>query len=182
MGVRVADRKPQRVRRVVLRQLREAEERLDHPLYLLLLGEAVSADGLLHPPGLVLVHGKVRVRRRRQHRAARFAEDELKAREEAFLPPFCHLAVVGVKSRDLRLAGDWATMYAASLKKLASPGFVVSEAMPSALEKADGWYRWQVVLRATSPSAIVKAWRWISSVRPPPKSGRISVDVDAQSF
>lgn len=113
---------------------------------------------------------------------ARFAEDELKARKEAFLPPFCHLAVVWLRSQDLRLAGDWATMYAASLRKLARPGFAVSEAMPSVLEKADGWYRWQIVLRAASASALVKAWRWIATVRPPPKTVRIAVDMDAYNL
>ena len=110
---------------------------------------------------------------------AGFAVDELKAREAAFLPPFCHLAVIGVRSRDLRLAGDWTAMYAGSLRKLAKKGFSVSEAMPSALEKSDGWYRWQIVLRAVLPSSIVKAWRWISSVRPPPKDVRATMDMDA---
>lgn len=110
---------------------------------------------------------------------ARFAADELKSREEAFLPPFCHLAVVGLKSRDARLAGAWAEMYATSLRKLERTGLRVSEAMPSAIEKADGWYRWQVILRAVSASAIIGAWRWISSVRPPPKPLRASVDIDA---
>ena len=151
-----------------------------------LLAQVAGRAGRAELPGEVLIQSYdpavPTIRAAAAGDFVRFAEDELKAREEAFLPPFCHLAVVGVKSRDLRLAGDWATMYAASLKNLARPGFVVSEAMPSALEKADGWYRWQVVLRATSPSAIVKAWRWISSVRQPPKSVRISVDVDAHSF
>ncbi|MBQ2628832.1 MAG: primosomal protein N' [Kiritimatiellae bacterium] len=110
---------------------------------------------------------------------ARFAANELKAREEAFLPPFCHLAVIWLRSRDLKLVGAWAEMYAASLGKLGKAGLRVSEAMPSALEKADGWYRWQVVLRAKSVSSIVGAWRWISSVRPPPKALRVFVDVDA---
>ena len=113
---------------------------------------------------------------------AGFAVDELKAREAAFLPPFCHLAVVGMKSRDLRLAGDWATMYSKSLRKLAKKGFSVSEAMPSAIEKADGWYRWQIVMRAVSPSSIVQAWRWISSVRPPPRDVRAYLDVDAMNL
>ena len=102
-----------------------------------------------------------------------------KTAEEAFLPPFCHLAVIGLKSRDLRLVGAWAEMYAASLGRLGRTGLRVSEAMPSALEKADGWYRWQVVLRSKSASAIVGAWRWISSVRPPPKALRVTVDIDA---
>ena len=113
----------------------------------------------------------------------RFAADELKAREAAFLPPFCHLAVVGLKSKDLRLAGAWAGMYAASLGNLEGRGgLVVSDAMPSALEKADGWYRWQIVLRAPSASAIVRAWRWIASARPVPKGVRVHLDMDAVSL
>ncbi len=110
----------------------------------------------------------------------RFAADELKAREEGFFPPFCHLAMVNLKSKDLRLVGDWATMYAASLAKCA--GLTVTDAMPSALEKAEGWYRWQVMVRAKSAAAIVKAWRWLVQVRPAPSALRVSLDVDAYSL
>ncbi len=110
----------------------------------------------------------------------RFAADELKAREEGFFPPFCHLAMVNLKSKDLRLVGDWATMYAKSLAKCA--GLTVTDAMPSALEKAEGWYRWQVMVRAKSAAAIVKAWRWLVSVRPAPSALRVSLDVDAYSL
>ena len=110
----------------------------------------------------------------------RFAADELKAREEGFFPPFCHLAMVNLKSKDLRLVGDWATMYAASLAKCA--GLTVTDAMPSALEKAEGWYRWQVMVRAKSAAAIVKAWRWLARVRPAPSALRVSLDVDAYSL
>ena len=68
MGMGMADGEPQRVRRVVLRQFGQREKRLDHPLDLLLLREAVAADCLLHPARLVFVDGQFRVRRRRQHR------------------------------------------------------------------------------------------------------------------
>ena len=113
---------------------------------------------------------------------AKFADEELKAREEAFLPPFCHLAVIDVRSKNLKTAGDWAVMYAASLKKLdRKTGLDVSDAMPASLEKADGWYRWQIVLRSKSATAIVRAWRWISSVRPHPRTVRASIDMDATS-
>lgn len=106
-----------------------------------------------------------------------FATTELVARKECFLPPHCHLAVIGFSSASTKLVGDWATMYATSLRKV--KGLTVGDAAPCALEKADGRYRWQVVLRAESVSAITKAWRWISSVRPAPKPIRISLDVDA---
>lgn len=108
---------------------------------------------------------------------AAFAGDELKAREACGLPPFCHLASVTFSSPDLRLVGDWATMYAESLKKVR--GLAVSDATPCALEKAEGRYRWQIVLRAPSAAPIAKAWRWISSVRPLPQAIRTALDIDA---
>ena len=108
---------------------------------------------------------------------AAFATAELAARKECFLPPHCHLAVIGFSSTNLKLVGDWATMYATSLRKVG--GLTVGDAAPCALEKAEGRYRWQVVLRAVSTASITNAWRWISSVRPAPKDLRITLDVDA---
>ena len=124
---------------------------------------------------------------------AAFATTELAARKECFLPPHCHLAVIGFSSANLKLVGDWATMYAKSLQSFAvksgnrtikqseqsNNGFVVGDAAPCALEKAEGRSRWQVVLRAASAASITKAWRWISSVRPSTKGLRITLDVDA---
>ena len=108
---------------------------------------------------------------------AAFSQVELAARKECFLPPYCHLAVIGFSSTNLKLVGEWATMYAASLRKV--EGLAVGEASPCALEKAEGRYRWQVVLRAVSAASITKAWRWIASVRPAPKALRVTLDVDA---
>ena len=118
---------------------------------------------------------------------AKFAEVELKERERCFFPPFCHLASVTLKSRSVKTVGSWADMYAKSLQayaaRLSASGgaakLVVSDAMPSAMEKADGWYRWQIVLRSRSNMAIVNAWRWIVSCRPPPEKLRIALDADA---
>ena len=106
-----------------------------------------------------------------------FAEQELKDRKEAGFPPFCHLAVATFRSQDLKLVGDWATMYAESLKRF--PGLKTGGAVPCALEKSEDWYRWQILLMASQTQTIVKAWRWISGVRPPPKSLRIALDADA---
>jgi len=122
---------------------------------------------------------------------AAFAEDELAVRKECFFPPFCHLAVIGLRSKDLKLVANWATMYSTSLRNYAStskqpkpteppnPSLLVSEATPSALEKADGWYRWQIVLRATSASVIVRAWKWLVAERPAPSGLRVAIDIDA---
>ena len=115
-----------------------------------------------------------------------FAVRELKDRKDGFFPPFCHLAVVALKSQDLRLVSTWSDMYAKSFAAFAaknpSLGLVVSDAVPSALEKADGWYRWQVVLRAPGARAIISAWRTIIARRPPPKTLLIAIDMDAHSL
>lgn len=106
-----------------------------------------------------------------------FAAAELQDRKEGFFPPYSRLATVNMRSKDLKLVSDWAVMYSKSLAKV--KGLTVGEAMPGALEKAEGWYRWQIVLRAASASVIVKAWRWIISQRVPPKDLRVVLDVDA---
>ena len=110
-----------------------------------------------------------------------FAAEELAVREECFFPPFCHLAVIGFSSRDASLAGDWATMYAKSLRNYAEKrgGLRVGDALPSAIEKAGGLYRWQVVVRAKSATEIAAAWRWIAAARPTPKDIRATIDIDA---
>ena len=106
-----------------------------------------------------------------------FAETELSLRRDLNLPPFCHLSCVNFRSRDPNLVAGWADLYAKSLKKVR--GLVVGDALPSALEKAEGWYRWQVVVRSAAASAAVRAWRWISSARPLPDGVRAGIDVDA---
>lgn len=106
-----------------------------------------------------------------------FAADELAVREELRLPPFCHLSCINLRSRDPRLVSGWADMYAKSLQKVR--GLSVGDAVPSALEKAEGWFRWQVVVRSRTVSDVVKAWRWIVSKRPPAKDLRMHLDVDA---
>ena len=120
---------------------------------------------------------------------AAFAKAELDARKECFLPPHCHLAAITFSSPDLKLVSNWATMYAKSLQAFSrksntqtlkhSNTLTVGEAGSCALEKAEGRYRWQIVLRATSAALITKAWRWVASVRPSPKGMRITLDVDA---
>jgi hypothetical protein len=60
--------------------------------------------------------------------------------------------------------------------------FSVSEAVPAALAKAEGWYRHQIVLRAPAAKDIVAAVKWIESARPVPKEVRLAVDIDAQNL
>ena len=60
-----------------------------------------------------------------------------------------------------------------------SEGFRVSEAAEAPLSKADGWFRYHVVLRTPTAKSAVDAVKWLRSVRPPPEALRIAFDVDA---
>ncbi len=111
---------------------------------------------------------------------AAFAEAELAARKEAYFPPFCHLAAINLKSESAALVASWAPMYAKSLMKI--KGLTVGEAVPAALEKAEGWFRWQIILRAEKPGLIIRAWRWIIAARPAPKGLKVVLDMDARSL
>ena len=159
-----------------------------------LLAQVAGRAGRAELPGEVFIQSRnvadPVIRAAADGAYADFASAELKIREEAFFPPACHLAVVRLQGPDLRLVSDWAGMYAESIRRFAAKAvgegdahhplrFEVSEALPSALEKADGQYRWMVVLRATTAGVIVRSWRWISAQRPPPQNLRLTIDIDA---
>ena len=107
----------------------------------------------------------------------RFADVELAERKEAGLPPYVKFATALFRAKDSQLVQRWADLYSRSLAKY--PGLSVSEAVPPALERAEGWFRYQVQIRAASSKQIVEAWKWIVAARPIPKDVRITLDIDA---
>ena len=118
---------------------------------------------------------------------AAFAAGELEDRRTAYFPPYCRLSTLVFRSKVEALARDWAALYAQALEGWAkkanatsgSEGFRVSEAAEAPLSKADGWFRYHVVLRTPTAKAAVDAVKWLRSVRPPPEALRIAFDVDA---
>ena len=107
----------------------------------------------------------------------RFADAELVERKEAGMPPYMRFATALFRAKDALLVQRWAELYSKSLAKY--PGLTVSEAMPPALERAEGWFRYQIQIRALSSKQIADAWRWIVKARPAPKDLRIALDIDA---
>lgn len=146
-----------------------------------LIAQVVGRAGRAELPGEAIIQTynpqAVAVREAAYGNFSSFAEGELKDREEAFFPPFCHLCVISLRSREAAQVESWAQMYAASLTKVRD--LVVGDAVPSALEKADDWYRWQIVIRCRKVSSVINAWKWITRVRPAPSGLKISFDVDA---
>lgn len=112
-----------------------------------------------------------------------FAELELMNRKEWGYPPFTHLALVSFASKDESLVSGWAEMFFKSFHDFGKHhDLKVGEASPGILEKADGFYRWQIILRSASAKVLTTAWRWLIEKRPPPKNLRISFDLDAYNF
>ena len=120
-----------------------------------------------------------------------FARQELLDRREAYLPPYCRMAELLFRAKDIARAQSWAELYAKSLgswaaKFNAAHGgaelFRVSEAAEAPLAKAEGWFRFQVVVRAPASKDIVSAVKWLQAQRPAPKDLRVSFDVDAQDL
>ena len=109
----------------------------------------------------------------------RFAAAELEERKAAGLPPFTKFATALFRAKECSLAQRWADLYSKSLAKY--PGLAVTDAIPPALEKVDGWYRFQVQIRSSSSRRIAAAWRWITAARPVPKEARSAIDIDALS-
>ena len=118
---------------------------------------------------------------------AAFAAGELEDRRTAYFPPYCRLSTLVFRSKVEPLARDWAELYAQALEGWAkkantssgNSGFRVSEAAEAPLSKADGWFRYHVVLRTPTAKAAVDAVKWLRSARPPPEALRIAFDVDA---
>jgi primosomal protein N' (replication factor Y) len=125
---------------------------------------------------------------------AAFAEQELADRRAAYLPPYCRLATLLLRARNEALVRAWADVYARSLAGWAKTfnaaraagaekaPFRVSEAAEAPLVKAEGWFRYQIVLRAPTAKEIVAAVKWITAERPVPKDVRLAVDIDAQNL
>ena len=119
---------------------------------------------------------------------AKFAAGELKNRQEWYFPPFCRLSVIKMRSKNRSEVEAWAEMYAKSLQAYARVlsrkkfKLLVGDAAVSALEKADGYFRWQIVLRADTSHQMVKAWKWICAERPVPKTIIAAIDVDAHNL
>ena len=146
-----------------------------------LLAQVAGRAGRAELPGEVIIQtrnpGHFAIKAAFHHDYEEFARQELNDRKEGNLPPYSHLSLISLKSEDQSLVANWAEMYAESLAK-----FGASEAMPSAIEKADGWYRYQIIFVSKSVSTVLKAYRKLLALRPPPSGLKVGIDIDAQNL
>jgi len=149
-----------------------------------LLAQVAGRAGRGDSPGTVHVQtfhpAHPAIRRAAEHDVAGFAAAELEFRRAFFYPPFSELAAVLVSSPDRDRAESAAAALGKSLRSLPD-GLRLSGPAPAPLERLQGRWRFQVLLRALDRRAVLAA---LDSAVPdrPPAGVQIAVDVDPQDL
>jgi len=120
------------------------------------------------------------IRRASEHDMDGFARAELEFRRAFFYPPFCELASVLVSSGNRERAEAAAASIGERARRVAS-GLRLSGPAPAPLERLQGRWRFQVLLRATGRRALLDALEAALPERPP-AGVQIAADVDPQDL
>jgi primosomal protein N' (replication factor Y) (superfamily II helicase) len=151
-----------------------------------LLSQVAGRAGRGAAPGTVHVQtfhpGHPAIRRAAAHDVDGFAEQELEFRRTFFYPPFSELAAVLVSSPD-REKGEHASAEIGRALSAAAAGKTVriSGPAPAPLERLQGKWRFQILLRATDRAAILEILGAAIPDRPPAGT-QVAVDVDPQDL
>jgi primosomal protein N' (replication factor Y) len=149
-----------------------------------LLAQVAGRAGRGDTPGTVHVQtfhpGHPAIRRAAEHDVAGFAQAELEFRRAFFYPPFSELAAVLVSSPDRDRAESAAAHLGKALRCLPD-GLRLSGPAPAPLERLQGRWRFQVLLRAVDRRAVLAALEVAIPDRPP-AGVQIAVDVDPQDL
>jgi primosomal protein N' (replication factor Y) (superfamily II helicase) len=152
-----------------------------------LLTQVAGRAGRGEAPGRVLVqtftpfHPAIQAARRMDFEA--FCDQELAFRKELGYPPFSRMINVLFRGRAEAKVRAAATAFAAAVAPSAPPpkGWTVSEALPAALARAHGEYRYQVLLRGPKTNrAMHDAVRAALALKRP-KDVHAAADVDPVS-
>jgi primosomal protein N' (replication factor Y) len=120
------------------------------------------------------------IRRAAEHDVAGFAAEELEFRRVFFYPPFCELAALLVSASDRERASEAASNLARALAS--TPGALrISGPAPAPLERLQGRWRFQILLRASDRRSVLAALAAAVPERPP-AAVQIAVDVDPQDL
>ena len=109
-----------------------------------------------------------------------FAAEELAFRRSFFYPPFAQLASIVVSSPDRDRAEASATALGKALQG-SGASLRISGPAPAPLERLQGRWRFQILLRAARRRAVLEALEAGIPERPP-SGAQIAVDVDPQDL
>ncbi|MEP6768792.1 MAG: primosomal protein N', partial [Acidobacteriota bacterium] len=119
------------------------------------------------------------IQRAAAHDVDGFCAQELVFRRSFFYPPFCELAAILVSSSDRERAAETAASVAAEAE--GAPGLRLSGPAPAPLERLQGRWRYQVLLRAPDRKTLLAILE-ASIPERPPSGVQIAADVDPQDL
>jgi primosomal protein N' (replication factor Y) len=149
-----------------------------------LLAQVAGRAGRGAVPGTVHVQtfhpGHPAILRAAGHDVAGFAAAELEFRRTFFYPPFAELASILVSSPARERAEAAAAALGQALQR--APGTLrISGPAPAPLERLQGRWRFQILLRAADRRAVLAALEAAIPERPP-AGVQLAVDVDPQDL
>jgi primosomal protein N' (replication factor Y) len=149
-----------------------------------LLAQVAGRAGRGEAAGTVHVQtfhpGHPAIRRAAEHDVEGFAADELEFRRSFFYPPFCELASILTASPQRERAQEAAAGLGEQLRRR-TDALRISGPAPAPLERLQGRWRFQILLRAADRRAVLTALAAAIPERPP-AGVQIAVDVDPQDL
>ena len=111
-----------------------------------------------------------------------FSDQEIEFRRELSYPPFARLICITLRGRSEERVASATTALGQFLKPALEGKALVSDPSPAPLARAKGYYRYQIMLRSRSVSAMTEVIRRAMNAVTLPKGVKASVDVDAMSL
>ena len=112
----------------------------------------------------------------------RFLEQELAQRRELCYPPFARLMNIVLESMNEELLAEQAALFAENLRGTLTKDVLVSGPAPAPLARIKGKYRYQILLRARSASAMNLPVKTVVREFKLPRGVSVAVDMDALSL
>jgi primosomal protein N' (replication factor Y) len=111
-----------------------------------------------------------------------FLDQELAQRRELGYPPFTRLMCLTLEGPDEAAVATQADVLAARLRQALPAGVILAGPAPAALARVKGRYRYQVILRAASASALNAPVKSVLRQLRMPRKVALAVDMDALSL
>ena len=118
----------------------------------------------------------------RRHDTDGFAEKELALRQQMYFPPYCHMAVLTVRSEQEELAAFSLDTLYRRLRAALPPQVLITEPLPAPLAKAYGQFRYQCTLRSSSARVLADIGAREIAALGAGEGITITLDIDAYSF
>jgi primosomal protein N' (replication factor Y) len=151
-----------------------------------LLTQVAGRAGRGEVSGLVVVqtytpfHPAIQAARRLDFPA--FYDQEIEFRKELSYPPFTRLVCITLRSKSAERASFLAETLAKAIEPHLPESAIIAGPAPAPIEKARGYYRVQIILRARSVGKMVEAIRTAVKNIKWPSDVTYAIDVDATSL